>query len=650
MNKHFSQKVIPMLVTCVLVTTLTGCQSLNQPNINDANIDHSSENDGEHIMTAAQVPEALAKKKTQYNIQKSLTSRANEIWAKSQNEVLSDQDYTELSDIYAKLQLIDPKNTDVSDGLLAIEQEKRHQTLITQSKQLIAQGNNDAALEKVHLVLLENHNHAHALRIYHQLSNQQEANLKEKAKYKLSYNKPITMEFRDVEIKKMFEALAKTTGINFVIDNGVDSEEQATIFINGMNFGDALDLILQSNDLNKKIIGDNAVIIYSNYSASTYQDLSVRTYNLDYADAKVMQGILKSMLNIKHIQVDPRLNTLIIKGSPEILALAEKLITAQDKPDAEVMLEMQVLEVTRSYLQDLGVNTPTSLSVPIPANGNLTASDVGNVTSGKLIVTGVPGITFNETNGNVNLLANPRIRVRNKHLAKIHIGEKVPVFTANVASTGVTTQTVQYIDAGLKLEAEPTISASDDVNIKLTFNVGSIGAAVTSGGSTAFRVGTRFTTTELRLHDGETQVIAGLIQDQDSKNVSGIPGLKDMPLLGRLFSLNSDSQTKTEIILSITPHIIRPRKAQLSNEAEIWIGSDKRKGRSTRSPGALPPGVMPFMIPKPAPSAPTTQRNNPNMTPEMMQNLNLQLPPGFTLGNGLNGGNAAPSIPIPPSQ
>lgn len=203
---------------------------------------------------------------------------------------------------------------------------------------------------------------------------------------------------------------------------------------------------MQTNQLEKKVLSENSVIIYVNdiLHQRDYKDLSVRSFTLDFADAKQMSTILRTMLNMRNMEIDTRLNTLLIKDSPEILALAEKIIYAQDKPDAEVMLEMQVLEVKRSYLQNLGVNTPTGVSLPVPAGGILTIRDL-KVSGNSLVVNGVPGLVFNATDGDVNLLANPRIRVKNRETARIHIGEKVPVFTANVASTGVASQTVHIL-------------------------------------------------------------------------------------------------------------------------------------------------------------------------------------------------------------
>jgi general secretion pathway protein D len=531
----------------------------------------------------------------------------------------------------------DPGNIRAKDGLSRIETAKMHDALIFEAENLMNKddASDELSLSKLKLVLLENPQHKKALPLYNNLVTKQSEISKARTNKKLKFNQPVTMEFRDVNLKMIFESLSKTTKINFILDKDVPSDQNATIFVKSVAFNDALDLLLQTNQLEKKVLSENSAIIYVNdvLHQRDYKDLSVRSFTLDYADAKQMSAILRSMLNLRSMEVDPRLNTLLIKDSPEILALAEKIIYAQDKPDPEVMLEMQVMEVKRSFLQNLGVQPPTGLSVPVPASGVLTIKDLRNVTGNSLVVNGIPGLVFNATNGDANLLANPRIRVKNKETARIHIGEKVPVFTANVASTGVSSQTVQYIDAGLKLEVEPQISATDDITIKVNLNVSSIGDKVTatssSSESVAFRVGTRLTSTVLRLHDGETQILAGLIDDQDRKNMSGLPGLSKIPLLGKLFSNQTDDKIKTEIVLSITPHIIRQRGQQQAHDADIWIGSEGQVGRQSPSP-AFADGVVPFLVPKPPPIAVPANRD------EAPKNINLPLPAGFSLGGGLN--------------
>lgn len=615
----------------LLILQLIACQTPTPKLQKDANLDNRLQNP----TLAAQVPEKLANIKERDKKINALLANENEAW--------QNNDYEALAVLYHDLAQYDPGNLRAIQGFSLIETAKKHDSIIAEAEDLINKNENELALNKLRSVLLESPKHKKALPLFNTLLAQQAAVNKAKLTKKLSFNEPVTMEFRDVNLKMIFESLAKISKVNFILDKDVPSDQNATIFVKAIPFSDALDLLLQTNQLEKKVLSENSAIIYVNdiLHQRDYKDLSVRSFTLDYADAKQMSTILRTMLNMRNVEIDTRLNTLLIKDSPEILALAEKIIYAQDKPDPEVMLELQVMEVKRSYLQNLGVEPPTGLSVPVPAGGILTLKDLRNVTGNTLVVNGIPGLVFNATNGDVNLLANPRIRVKNKDTAKIHIGEKVPVFTANVASTGVSSQTVQYIDAGLKLEVEPTISAADDVTIKINLNVGSIGDKVvaTSGSSQsiAFRVGTRMTTTQLRLHDGETQILAGLIDDQDRKTINKIPGIGDIPLLGRLFSNHTDDKVKTEIILSITPHIIRQRTPQQAHEADIWTGPEGQTGRQSPSPAFLN-GASPFMVPKPpAATSPVNRDDAP-------KNINLPLPPGFSLGGGLNSDQkAAPS-------
>jgi general secretion pathway protein D len=561
---------------------------------------------------------------------KNVSEREKQIYTYLANADLAwaREDYDALRAIYADLEHYDPGNLRAKEGLIQVQKAERQQLAIAEAEALMANNkdsDDEKALSQLRLVLLQSPLHPKALPLYNSLLGKQAAQLSTKQTKKLIFNQPLTMEFRDVNLKMIFESLAKTTKINFILDKDVPSDTKATIFAKNMAFNDALDLLLQTNQLEKKVLSENSVIIYTNdgLHKRDYKDLSVRSFTLDYADAKQMSTILRSMLNMQSIEIDPRLNTLLIKDSPEILALAEKIIYAQDKPDAEVMLEVQVLEVKSSFLQNLGVNAPT-------------------------------GLALNATDGNVNLLANPRIRVKNKNIALIHIGEKVPVFTANVASTGVTTQNVQYIDAGLKLEVEPTISSTDDVTIKVNLNVNSIGEQIKaiSGNSEsiAFRVGTRLASTQLRLHDGETQVLAGLIDDQERKSTNKVPGIGDFPLLGRLFSKQKDDKSKTEIMLSITPHIIRPRQGYEVHEADVWVGPEGQTGRSSPSPG-FGNGMAPFMVPKPRGAASPAVKKD-----EAPNNINLPLPAGFSLGRGaglsngegLNSGGSMAPLPTAP--
>lgn len=619
-GQHARRSQRSVLLT-VLLLQLSACQTTPILKV-DAHVDNRLANP----TVANEVPQKIrnvTERETHIN---RLVAHAERAW--------DAVDFDEVERILNALEAYDPGNLRANEGMLRLELARKHEGLISEAQSLMgaSEENDDKAKTKLHEVLLENPQHVRASKLYKELLQTQEKNTQERLNKKLAFNQPVTMEFKDMPLKSIFEALSKNTKINFIIDKDVPSDQKATIFVKSMAFKDAFDLLLQTNQLEKKILSENSVIVYVNdpLHQRDYKDLIVRSFTLEYADAKQMSAVLRSMLNIRQIEIDTRLNSLIIRESAEVLQLAEQIILAQDLPDAEVMLEMQVLEVARSNVLNLGVNLPQGVSVLKAGTGStLTVKDLTNITGNTLQVLGDSGVGINigATKGDVNLLANPRIRVKNRELAKIHIGQKVPVFTSNVASTGVTTQTVQYIDTGLKLEVEPNISISGDVTIKINLNVGSIGdKPLSSNGGSAFVVGTRLATTQLRLHDGETQILAGLIDDQDRKNVSGIPGLADIPLLGRLFSSHKDDKTKTEIILSITPHIIRERRLQTSNQAEMRVGSEGQAGRRGVSPGAIDAKSL-FIVPK-AVTAPAPKAEKP-------QDINIPLPPSFSLGNGL---------------
>jgi general secretion pathway protein D len=262
--------------------------------------------------------------------------------------------------------------------------------------------------------------------------------------------------------------------------------------------------------------------------------------------------------------------------------LAAKLIAAQDLNEPEVMLEMEVLEVSENLATQIGIDYPDKVSFTI-GNTIKTLQDWRGINRSKIDVTQGLGVTLNlkKTDGEVNTLANPRIRVRQREKAKILIGSRYPIITNTVTpSTGtpVVTGSIQYIDIGLKLEVEPEIHMDGEVGIKTALEVSSLGADVSSGAgdnkTTAPVINTRTVNTVLRLKDGETQVLAGLINNQDVESANKVPGLGDVPIFGRLFSNKKHNKDKTELILAITPRIIRNIHQPDAEVSSYWSGTD----------------------------------------------------------------------------
>ena len=449
---------------------------------------------------------------------------------------------------------------------------------------------------------------------------------------------PITLEFRDASLKAVFEVISRSTGINFIFDKDVRPDLKATIFVRNSSIEDAIQLLLVTNQLDRKVVSDNTLLIYPSTPAKQkdYQELTVRSFYLANADVKQTATMLRAMLKTRDVFVDDRLNMVVMRDTPETIRLAEKLVAAQDLAEPEALLEVEVLEVSRSRLETIGPQWPTQIGYGQLTGGSSTQSGtVVNPTTGAITPIVTPGVGATVANGVINLrskplglttfianpalllniraqdtdanvLANPRIRVKNREKAKIHIGDKLPVFTSTATSTGFVSQSITYLDVGVKLDVEPNIGMDDEVTIKVGLEVSNIVRQVTtSAGNVAYQVGTRSAGTTLRLRDGETQVLAGLIQDEDRRSASKVPGLGDLPLLGRLFSSHDTTSSKTEIVLLITPHIVRNLEFPEAGTTEFLSGSESGTGRiGLRDANPVPTGPVPGAAPSAPPPAP----------------------------------------------
>ncbi|MBI1397108.1 MAG: tetratricopeptide repeat protein [Betaproteobacteria bacterium] len=418
-----------------------------------------------------------------------------------------------------------------------------------------------------------------------------------------SLRKPVTLEFRDAKLRSVFDMLARTSGINFVFDRDVRQDSQITVFMRDTSLEDALKLILSTNQLDYKVLNQNSVLVYPNTPAKQkdYRELVVRSYYLSNADVKQAAAMVKSIAKTQDIFIDEKLNLMVVKDTPAAIRITDQLVRSLDLAQPEVMLEVEVLEISRTRLQSLGVQYPGSISL---GTSNSTTTSSTTTTAGRALIDAPmfftisdPAIVFNlqATVGKTNLLSNPRIRVKNREKANIMIGDKVPVFTSTAAANVGVSTSVSYLDVGLKLEVEPTIYRNDDVQIKLGLEVSNILEQVSSGGtnpSIAYRVGTRNANTVLQLHDGETQILGGLISDEDRKNSSRIPGLGDLPLLSRIFGSTTDNTAKTEIVLLITPRIVRNIVRPEGTPDELPFGTDASPGAGLRQIGDTKPGSL----------------------------------------------------------
>lgn len=429
------------------------------------------------------------------------------------------------------------------------------------------------------------------------------------------FKKLISLEFRDASLKDIFDAIWHTSGINFILDRDVRSDTKASIYVHDVTIEQAIDALLMSQQLAKKAVSAQTFLIYPKtpQKISEYQDLTVRNFFLAYVEAKQMQTLLKTILKIKEVYIDEKRNLLVIRDNQDAVDSAEKLIRAHDQAEPEVMLAIDIIEIKRSKLDDIGITFPNQMTlgvanpISVSALRSLNSTGINVGFSGAGGANNIAQLNLKKMDGDTNMLANPRIRVRNREKAKIHIGDRLPVVTTTASSTSTFVgETVNYLDVGLMLEVEPQVMLDNDVVIKINLEVSS--AAANSANPKFYDVGTRNATTVLTTHDGETQVLAGLIRDEERRATSRLPGLGDIPLLGRLFADEMHSKDKTEIILAITPHILSNLIRPSANLMEYSSGSEIITPGSI-SPGSISNGMSPAPNIQPSrPEAPATTR------------------------------------------
>ncbi|OXI88150.1 secretion protein [Burkholderia sp. AU33423] len=468
-----------------------------------------------------------------------------------------------------------------------IEQDRKHLAILQEADRMMKRGSYAPAADRVHRVLVEDPANAMALSMQSELDakrQQQRAERDDKLAASSIMRTPVSLQFRDANVRMVFEALSRTSGLNVIFDRDVRADLKTTIFVQNASLQDTVDMILMQNQLDKKQMNANTLFIYPATPAKEleYQELKVRTFQLSNVDAKQIQSLLKSLLKVKEVVIDEHANTVTIRGTPDMIKVAEEMIAAQDLPEPEVMLEVQVLEVSHERMTQLGIDWPNSFTVSTPSTAN-TWGGLHHLPINALNVSGLSATAdFKLTDTDANLLASPRIRTRNKEKARIMIGDKVPVISSSStpSTSGPSfTQMIQYLDVGIKLEVEPQVYRDGDVGIKLNLEVSNITNTISSSNSQglsslAYQIGTRSASTSLRLRDGETQILGGLISDEDRRNANKVPGLGQLPLLGRLFSDHGGDHKKTEIVLQITPRIVRPQVAADSDTQEVWSGTD----------------------------------------------------------------------------
>lgn len=588
---------------CLLALAITGCAA------------QATFKEARELIEAGQIEEGLAR--VQEASKQDPTNQEYRVYYLRQREIaiqrlLAQADSIKLQGqgqwdkaeaAYKRVLGLDPNNARAKSGLGSLGMEQRHSNSMMEAKTLFAKGDTEAAYGKVKSILSENSSNREAQSLLRgiEAKNLRQSNAAQGLS--AAMRKPITLEFRDTPLKSVFELISRLIGLNFIFDKDVRPDLRTTIFVRNSSIEDVLRFILVTNQLERKVLNENTLLIYPNTPTKLrdYQELIVRSFYLANADVKQTANMIKMLVKTKDIFIDEKINLLVMRDTRDAVRMAEMLIANQDLAEPEVMLEVEVLEVGSNLLTDLGIRYPDQVSFSISGAagtpGLITLQEWLNRSSGlyNIRVTN-PLLVLNlkSQEGLTNLLANPRIRVKNREKAKIHIGDKVPVITTtSTANVGIS-ESVSYLDIGLKLEVEPNIYLEDEVGIKVGLEVSSIVQEIKNpSGTLVYRLGTRTTNTTLRLKDGETQILAGLISDEERKTADQIPGIGRLPAIGRLFSSHKDTSNKTEIVLLITPRVMR-------NLARPDIRLEEFPSGTESAIGALPLTLSSTMPSQPA--------------------------------------------------
>jgi general secretion pathway protein D len=602
-----------LLSPLLLLVFLAACAT--PPTVVDEAREHFREGRSEQALALLQQaskkdPEDLRLRAEYFRLRELLLAQ----WL-AQAEMLRQSGHFELAEgLYRRVQTHDATNARAASGLAQLEADRRHRAAVATAEQLVRGGKYREAQDVLRPVLTENPQQRDARRLQRAIDEKLVKPVLVSAELKPSTTQPVSLDLRDVTVRNVFEVLQKATGVTFVFDRDVRTDQRTSISLRNATVEEAIRLILLTNSLEQKVVNETTVFVYPNtpQKQREYQELVVKGFYLANADVKQTANMIRTLVKTRDIFIDEKINLLVIKDTPSAIRLAERLIAAHDLAEPEVMLEVEVLEVSRSRLLELGIRYPDALAVSLVG----AAGEPGQLTLPEWLNRSSEIVQLNFTNplflfslrqqdGITGVLANPRIRVKNKDKARVHIGDRVPVITTTAAATGgFVSESVSYLDVGLKLEVEPLISLDDEVGIKVGLEVSNIVREVRPPGSTSlvYQIGTRTAATNLRLRDGETQVLAGLISDDDRHIADKVPALGDMPVLGRLFKHTTDNKNRTEIVLLITPRLMRTLARPEAGSVEFAAGTEASTG--TPRLGAAPLSI-------PSVSAPPPQSETP---------------------------------------
>ena len=416
-------------------------------------------------------------------------------------------------------------------------------------------------------------------------------------------NDPIDLDFPEpVSVKKIYQALGRAFGINVLFDPKLRDQE-ITITLRDVTAQDALEILMRTSGHFYKVVDEQSIIVVADtpQNRRNYEDLIIQTFFLSNSDVKEVMAMLRSLVDARKIASNEALNAIILRDTADKVKVAERIIRANDKARAEVALDVELLLLNTNALQDLGMSLSSyQVGWQVNTGGEESAlrfSDLEFLNENDWTVT-IPSFVFDflKQASDAQTLAKPQLRISEGERARLRIGERVPVpvtsfNTANtVGSNVVPITSFQYQDVGIIIEVEPRVHHNEEVSLQISVEISNIAGNIDNQPI----IGTRNIETTIRLQDGETNFLAGLIRTDETNSENGIPGLSDVPVLGRLFSKERSQNQRTDIVLTLTPHIIRRADITEEDLTPIWVGTESNISVRGGSPRVESPDEGPF--------------------------------------------------------
>jgi general secretion pathway protein D len=408
----------------------------------------------------------------------------------------------------------------------------------------------------------------------------------------------VDLKFSAVPVKQALRFISEKYGINVVFDDSVKDTE-VNYNLSSVPYPDALDLLLSTTNNEAVVLNDSTIMVFANTKdrVQRYVPIAIRTFALQTTSPKDMAAILKSAVGIKNITINESSNSIIIRERPSLIELAEEIIRANDLPPGEVVLDVEILEVNTSKAKRIGIdygNYQLSTTTPaVPTTGSISTaiSEATNLN--------VPSLTLNAFKQAVDAksLARPSIRVIDGEKAKIHIGDRVPLRKSNIQdATGQTRTTFEYQEIGIRLGVQADIHSDEFVTVQVNLEVSSLGENLGTAAEPAFRIGTRNAESTMMLNTQETAILGGLLRDETRSTESGFPGALGVPYVRRLLGSEEQSAQQTDLLLTITPRIVRKATSQTNNyldaigtESDIGLSQSILETLSLRRPNRTSP-------------------------------------------------------------